>query len=235
MEILLCDDDELFLSRLQKLVADYFGRIDHQVNVHTLPGGEGYAEVLTNHFYHYLFLDIDMPIHGYTIAEFAQKNSEKTRIIFITSHDNLVFDTFHFSPYYFIRKECLDEDLTKVIEKVHKSIVSSAAVYTFLKPTKVLRVNIDEIMFIESYRNYITIRTEKAKYQDRNTIQAVMEDPKFRRFLVPIKGMMVNYDYVENIYHDELTLKNHNVFHISRTRKAELMKKYMMLLGEEDE
>ena len=218
----------MFLKQLQQLVLKNFQAIDLDVKVDTLPGGEGYQETLINHFYNYLFLDIDMPIHGYTIAEYAQKNSDKTKIIFITSHSNLVFDTFHFSPYYFIRKEFLEEDLDKVTEKVRKSIESSEASYTFIRPTKAYRINITEILYVESYRNYITIQTTRGKFQDRNTIQAVMEDPSFSRFLVPIKGMLVNYDYVDNVHNDELVLKNNSVFHISRTRKSELMKKYMM-------
>lgn len=44
--------------------------------------------------------------------------SSDTRIVFITSHEELVFDTFEYTPFYFIRKKYYEAGIKKLINKL---------------------------------------------------------------------------------------------------------------------
>ena len=73
--------------------------------------------------YHLIFIDIKMPsIDGITIAEKINEikgESEFLLFVFITSHDELVFDALRSFPYSFIRKNMIDVDLPECISRIN--------------------------------------------------------------------------------------------------------------------
>lgn len=63
------------------------------------------------------FIDICMPINGFEVARNILKNSPNTKIVFCTSHNELVFDSFQVDLFGFVRKDHLDADIENVLVK----------------------------------------------------------------------------------------------------------------------
>ena len=93
MNILICDDNTAFAMQLQKDINEYF----HNPNMIT--------NVITDHFdqiegtYDVIFMDIELnDKNGIEIAKY-HKNKHNCLVIFTSSHENLVFNTFCKSQY----------------------------------------------------------------------------------------------------------------------------------------
>lgn len=67
-----------------------------------------------------LLLDIDMPtIDGFNLAKKISNNIaalDNATIIYISTYDNLVYESFKYSPLRFIRKNRINEELCEAIQ-----------------------------------------------------------------------------------------------------------------------
>ena len=73
--------------------------------------------------YDLVFLDIDMPeIDGISIGVVLRKNFSDVKIIYISSRESLVFDSFKTNPYSFIPKSRLDQMLLPTLSSLYHSM-----------------------------------------------------------------------------------------------------------------
>ena len=76
-------------------------------------------EALKNKMYKAVLLDINMePMDGFSVAEAIGKSGYRTKIIFVTSHEDVVYDTFDYTPFYFIRKSRYETYVQRVVKKL---------------------------------------------------------------------------------------------------------------------
>ena len=59
---------------------------------------------------------------GFDTAKALAERKSEARIIFLTSNESLVFDSFEYQPFYFLRKENYTEVLPKVMARL-KTVV----------------------------------------------------------------------------------------------------------------
>lgn len=118
MRIILCDDDIPFTQSFSKQlrpVFEKYGLIPDIVPTYT---GIDALREFTRKPTDALFLDIDMPEKdGFSVAEELSKMPAKPLIIFLSSLEHLVYKSFAFQPFWFLRKTHL-EDLPLIIEKM---------------------------------------------------------------------------------------------------------------------
>ena len=63
-----------------------------------------------------LFLDIEMPgMDGFSMAGKMQKSYPNIVLIFVSSHESLVFQSYEYDRFWFMRKSALIADLKKAI------------------------------------------------------------------------------------------------------------------------
>ncbi len=64
-----------------------------------------YQDIETDNSYRVVLLDINMePMDGFQIAEQIAKSNSKILIVFVTSHEETVYDSFDYMPFYFTQK-----------------------------------------------------------------------------------------------------------------------------------
>ena len=130
MRIILCDDDTQFMQSFSKQLFPIFkkhGIIPQIIPTHT--GLDALREI-TRQPTDVLFLDIDMPQQdGFSVANELSAMANKPLIIFLSSLDHLVYQSFAFQPFWFLRKMHL-EDLPTVIEKLLHLLSAQQVQYT---------------------------------------------------------------------------------------------------------
>ena len=80
-------------------------------------------------------------------------------LVFVTSHDALVYRTFAYKPFAFLRKTCLDEDLAEFSQRIGKELEQKKSELILTKGTELCKVRIKDIVYMESEGNYINIVT----------------------------------------------------------------------------
>ena len=122
LRVAICDDERNMLNFLCKRVEAEFKK--HRQEVRVVPFLSVNAMLSQNmeNKFDVIFLDIMMPEKsGFEATSEIRKIYDKSFIIFITSNDELVYDSFEFQPFNFIKKDSRDEigkSISVVIQKL---------------------------------------------------------------------------------------------------------------------
>ena len=101
-----------------------------------------------------LFLDIDMPRKsGFELAREYKKCHKHTLIIFITNHNELVYQACNIHPFDFIRKENLKIEIPVVLEEVIYKLKDLYPTITFYVNGSAYVIRKDTICYCESFNH----------------------------------------------------------------------------------
>ena len=123
LKVVVCDDELNILSQIAEIVDSKLADKQIVCDLQSISDARILLEELKANPIDILFLDIDMPYYsGMDIASYISENNLPTILIFVTSHDELVFKTFAYKPFGFIRKTHLDEEIDELIDRLTKEI-----------------------------------------------------------------------------------------------------------------
>ena len=124
LNIYVSDDDVAFIEIVTAAITRILNNICG-FQISTFDNGEDLLEECNNRCPDVVFLDIDMPfIDGFKVAEILQKHQINTLIVFVTSHEDKVYQSWTYQPFWFVRKSHLG-DLEIVISKLLSKIIGS--------------------------------------------------------------------------------------------------------------
>ena len=104
MNIVICDDNSLFLSSLMGVVRNECEKIfPSSVEINIGPSFENGSELIEhirNNTVDVVLLDIDMPdMNGFEAAKYICKEHKDVKIVFMSAYDNFVYSSFEFYPF----------------------------------------------------------------------------------------------------------------------------------------
>lgn len=216
LNILIVDDDETDLHLIEKTTSDILRSTEHDINLKCANSINFYT---LNSTYNLVILDIDMPgLSGFELAEkFARKNPD-TAIMFCTSHDDFVFNSFQYNVFYFIRKSSLAEDMTNALRK-YLNYLPGSTEYYYLHDR--LPIPFSHILYFETGGNDVFIYTdlEDQYYKDHISLSRLEEKLPDGMFIRPSRSHLINLCFVENLSNNTITLKNRQKFLIVKNRR----------------
>jgi DNA-binding LytR/AlgR family response regulator len=115
MRIILCDDDIPFTQSFAKRLSSAFKDLGIKPEIIVTNTGIDALRQFTQKPTDALFLDIDMPDQdGFSVANELMKMRTKPLIIFLSSLEHLVYQSFAFQPFWFLHTciNCVDVQLT---------------------------------------------------------------------------------------------------------------------------
>ena len=137
---------------------------------------------LTTDIFDILLLDIDLPDKsGIDFANDYIKIYPNTKIIFISSHDELVFDSFKVHPYNFIRKENIDIELNDTLLELLDLLKMHKKEIVLNNKDNTTIIQQSDIIYIESFKHYCYIYTKRTTepYKIRTNMRQILEDLNF--------------------------------------------------------
>lgn len=223
--IAVCDDDKKFSERMKLLIEQYFTEQSAEINAAVFNSGADFLSDNTD--YNAVFLDIDMPdMGGFEIAE---QLSEDTLIIFVTTHDELVYSSLKFRPFRFIRKTYLEEELPEALEEINKEIAKRGASSKFVLQTKngEALLNVSNIKYIEIYTHSIRVYTVSGEILECYGSLAAMEKQLNEfDFVRTHKSYLVNCRYIFSIEKNRIILDDKTDIPLSRYKADAVKSKF---------
>lgn len=215
IKIAVCDDDRSFSERMKLLIEQYFTEQSVEIDAAVFNSGTGFLSCEMD--YKVVFLDIDMPdMGGFEIAE---QLSEDTLIIFVTTHDELVYSSLKFRPFRFIRKTYLDEELPEALEEINKEIAKRGASSKFVLQTKNgdVLLNVSKIKYIEIYTHSIRVYTVSGEILEcYGSLSAMEKQLNGFDFVRTHKSYLVNCQYIFSIEKNLIILDDKTEIPLSR-------------------
>ena len=97
IRIAMCDDETMFLQTYQKKVSELFQEHNVDCKIDTYTDARRFLEDCEKTSYDLIFLDIDMPgLSGIQLASKFRDKGLDTTLVFVSSHDDFVFETFRY-------------------------------------------------------------------------------------------------------------------------------------------
>lgn len=239
MNIAICDDspeDALITKRI----------IERSLKkLHTIANIKYYLEaekvknklLIKKEIIDILILDINMPqISGLKLAQELRANNIDVLIIFLSSHEEFVFQSIEFQPFRYIRKTCMEKELPMAIR---------AAVQLFeLNNDKafILHTDIGEQTIMPSQIVYLEIENRKVsiylatgnKVFINTTLSAFQQEVlKQENFIMIHRSCIVNANYVKSMNHGILTLKNGQQMVTSRRKYKDIKRQILNVWGKQ--
>ena len=171
LKIAVVDDEIVFVESLINKITAVCEKLNLEFKIDKYSNG---FDILENYSkYHLIFLDIEMPsIDGIATAKRINElkgSAEIPFIVYVTSHDELVFDALKSFPYSFIRKSKIESDLYECINRINNSFEELHKTIVLHTERKDIPIVIGDIIYLEKIKNYV----EKIKYELMGGTEAI--------------------------------------------------------------
>lgn len=205
----ILDDEEKILKSITEDVQAVYKSEGINSEIMSFNNAEQFLKLLDEKIVDILFLDIDMPCFtGMDIAQFIMEKGMKTLIIFVTSHDTLVYKTFTYRPFGFIRKTYFEKELEEVAKRLSVELESMNENIIIKTSDKTFAIRKDDIIYIESEGNYVNIYIKNRCEKIRETLGNMEKELFQRGFVRCHKGYIVNVKCIDKVTSGELLLNN---------------------------
>lgn len=189
-------------------------------------------EMTVSKGYDLYILDIDMPeINGFSLANQIYENKPNSVIIFCSSHDDLVFDSFKLNAFYFVRKSFLKDDMVLALRKFISHRFLLDAEYIHKASNSIARISIRDIIYFEVSGNSLYIRTDSKEYQERKSMKQLKEDLPVDYFIQVSQNFLINAHFIDEISNNKVIMKNGISFDIPRRSIKDVKNEYMRFLS----
>ncbi len=225
--IYICDDEpRIFTDVLKKVKECLPGAL-----IKTFTSGIKLMEELDREVCDILLLDIDMPdVGGMEVASWLLKQDKRPLLVFVTSHDELVYDSFQYHPFGFIRKDHLDQEIKPVLDSCINELQSNVKYFYFRSEGKDIRVALRDIRYFEADGNYLKLFLSQDKYRLRSTLTAIENSIGIYGFIRIHKGFLVNQMSVHKLGNEEIYLTDGTVLPLGKTYLDEVRNEFMRYL-----
>lgn len=228
INIAICDDEEKILNYITEKIQQEFHSKNAVITVYKTSSPVELLDYLKDNTPEVLFLDIDMPvISGMDIAKKLLNEEYSTLLIFVTNQDSLVYQSFKYHPFGFIRKSCFDRELGEVVQNILDELSRRNNTFSFKTTDGIYRVKLSEILYFESEANYINIHAAENSYRFRGTLTALESELAGSGFIRTHKGFLVNQKHVFAIHTDDISMSDGSLIPISRNNKDVVKAKIM--------
>lgn len=206
-KIVICDDEKEIAKDIEKKVKNCFEQQKFTAEYKNMNDARELMEYLQKEVVDVLFLDIDMPYFtGMDIAGYIKEKGFHTLLVFVTSHDALVYQTFAYRPFGFIRKTYIEEELLDLTERICKELREQKQELILSKGQEMLRIPISNIIYVESEGNYLNIVKKDQTVKYRETMTNLENELSGKGFIRCHKGYLINADFIVRLKSGEVEM-----------------------------
>ena len=221
----VCDDEKIVLDEICSKVQNAFSEINCAAEIYNTHNPFDLVEHIKNSTTDVLFLDIDMPsLSGMDIAQFLIDCNAEILLVFVTSHDTLVYQSFRYHPFGFIRKSHFDEEIGAVVKSIADELQKRNEHFSFKTNEGFFKVPFEDIIYFESESNYINLHCTDNQYRFRGTIASLENELNAKGFIRTHKGFLVNQQHIFAIKGDDIELSSKELLPIGRTNRESVKK-----------
>lgn len=216
MRIAICDDENI----MHKALKNHLEAYAHSRGIVLLYDDyfSGNELIKSKCEYDIIFMDYQMDgIDGLETARKLRKKKIKSAIIFLTSFAQIVFDSFEVDAYRFLMKPIDEDKLFSALDDYRKSVADSR--YILVKHNdESIRVNIDDIIYIEASDKHCYIRTVDDSYLYKNTLAVIEKELPQDMFIRSHRTYLVGFKHIVSHNNTEILFDNNEKALISKLK-----------------
>jgi|TARA_B100000768_G_scaffold63058_1_gene61079 DNA-binding LytR/AlgR family response regulator len=201
---LIIDDEPLAIN----VIKNYLNDINDIVIVDTFSNAIDAINFLKDNHVDLIFLDINMPV--FDGLSFIKSLEKKPLIVITTAYKEYAAETYELDVTDYLVKPISFPRFMKSINKVfsnieknkkNNSITKNNRPFVFLRinKKKLQKVYLDEILVIESLKDYLKISTSTERFIIHQTLSSFTEELPKEKFIRIHRSFTISIDKVESI------------------------------------
>lgn len=230
MHIAICDDERFFRNILHNELNCYAKNSSMTFIIHEFEDG---ADLLNSELvFDLIFLDHQMKErNGIDTVDALRKRNDNTTVIFVSSYQEIVFESMKYKTFRFLVKPLDKEKLTEAINAViqEKQDLVSVTVKDEINQ-KIVTIPAREIIYAQAENIYAAVVTEKGTYKYLHKISTLEEELDCGYFFKTNRSYLVNFNYVDSYNTKEITLSNGHKALISKPKLKSFKQAYLTYL-----
>ena len=228
LRVAVCDDCKQFADRFGMLLQDLFARMGVNCRPDSFYSGEELITAVEGHgIYDIIFLDIEMTgINGIETARYIRNKYPEAVFVFISAYSSYYEDAFDVQPYHFLLKSVNTKQLYAVLLRLSNFVFTCQQVLTFSFDRIHYRINIADIIYLESRQRTIQVVGRDFTYQfygKLSEIENILSNYNFI-FLRIHSSFLVNTNYITIMQSGQVVMANGDALPVSASRRPTLKK-----------
>lgn len=213
LNCLIVEDEPL----ARNLLAEYVGKVPYLHLTDSCPNAMLAMEALRRHPVDLLFLDIQMPeITGLSLLKILP---QKPLVIFTTAYSEYALEGFELDAVDYLLKPISFERFLKAVEKAASRFVAQGEApsnqasgspqnqFVFVKDgNKLVKVFLDDILYIEGLKDYVTLHTRQQKITSLQRMKNLEEQLPSDRFIRIHNSFIVNIKAIDAVHKNEVQI-----------------------------
>lgn len=230
IRIAICEDEK----EQQKLLKNYIEKILEGLSIKysldIFNSGEELLEKYSKDI-DLILLDIQLgEINGMDTARKIRVLDNNVEIIFITSLIEYALEGYKVRAYRYLVKPVKYKDIKENIINCIKEVEIKNKYILIKKQGHQIKLDINEITYIEVQKETITIHTLNGVYKINGTMNNIEKEIDCSRFFRCHKSFLVNLEHVKIIKQYVAILENNEEVPVSRYRFKEIKDKFFDLI-----
>lgn len=185
--------------------------------------------------YDLLFLDIDMPdLNGIELCRRLRKAGSQALVVFISGKEELVFQTFEVQPFRFIRKNHFQEELPQLADDICRELRGRAETSVMVAERHSKRIftfGVQSLLYVEALAKECRFVTASGETVLSAKLMELEEQLAPHGFVRCHRSYLVNCRYIFSVQKDTVTLDDHTVLPVSRSRYAALREAFFTYIN----
>jgi two-component system, LytTR family, response regulator len=211
---LIVDDEPL----ARNLLSDYVRKVPQLTLVDTLSSPLQVMDALHKNEIDIMFLDVQMPeLTGISLLKALQK---KPLIVLTTAYSEYALEGYELDVADYLLKPITFERFLRAVDKVTQRLnersisavtgkppVEQAQPFVFVKDgTKLIKVRMDEILYVEGLKDYVTIHTKTQKVVSLQRLKTLEEELPFDKFIRVHNSFIVAFNAIDVIHKNDVQI-----------------------------
>ena len=215
--IAICDDEQVEIQYLQKIVLDWAHTGHHNISINLFPSSEAF---LFNHEndknFDILLLDIQMgDMDGVELAKLLRNSDKLVQIIFITGFPDFIAEGYEVSALHYLMKPVKEEKLFEVLDKAVSRLQKDEKSLFCNVDGENIRISLGDILYCENFGHNVNIAVKEMVLETKMSF-AELEKQLDDTFICCHRSYIVGIRHVKSITKTDVILENAKAIPLSR-------------------
>lgn len=239
IRILICDDDQLFMSQMQNMIQDALNAVNVKAKIHLYTQLEeiGYPILSSCDI---AFLDVDLNQKKYTGMDVARRLRavrSDAIIFFVTNYIEYAPEGYEVKAFRYILK---NEVQNKLVDYLKQALAEHGKTRETIKIQvcgELIDIFLKDILYFESQQHKVIVHIQRSDrkgikqyvfYASLTTLEQQLESQGFLRVH---KSYLVNMEHIKKYQCTQLELVNGTTLNVSEKNYSQQKSKYLLWKG----
>lgn len=219
IKVAICDDDIATTGKIEDMLCRIAKRNFIPIETEVFWEGEHLSEAVESmDNFDVIFLDIEMgQADGITVARKIRETDKNVLIIYVTSHESYMQESFSVRPFRFLVKPVEEKQIAGCLEAAYEEISSADSYFRYSYQRLNCKIPVRDILYFESKRRKVYIVTEKETFEFYGKLNEIEESLRASKgiFLRIHQSFLINYKHIKGLAYDFAVMDNEERLSIS--------------------